>query len=434
MQQRAVRRLAVVLAFSAHVVGYLGPAGGQGGRPAAASVGFVDPVVVTGTDVAEPGIDIASDGTIYLNSPGGLNPGQPGSVSEVYRSDDGGVTWVRTPPGLRALFPGGGDSDLAVDPGTGNLSFSDLWLGSATVARSTDRGQTWVVNPVQGVILQDRQWLAAPGGDVVYHVTHQLPVGLVVSKSFDGGLTYPVHSVAATVADQTGCICPPGTLVAERGVGGVLGSGDKVGVIYPTSIGGVKFARSETGGLLFATSDVSPPGEGDVAGFLGFPVVVNAGGGRLVAVWLEVGGGRSAVRMSRSSDWGTTWEAPRSLVEAGTPVYPWVDARGPKVAVSLYHTDAGGTPGTVPEEATWYERYLESNDGGETFSPLVTVDPVPVKSGPICTEGAGCAGDRELLDFQSVAIDAAGRANLAWTRSVDNVEDTEIRFTRQAGS
>jgi len=85
----------------------------------------------------------------------------------------------------------------------------------------------------------------------------------------------------------------------------------------------------------------------------------------------------------------------------------------------------------VPESAQWFESYLESTDGGSTFSALETVDPTVVKSGPICTEGTGCNGDRELLDFQSDTIDNAGRANLIWTRSLDGVADTELRFAKQ---
>ena len=77
------------------------------------------------------------------------------------------------------------------------------------------------------------------------------------------------------------------------------------------------------------------------------------------------------------------------------------------------------------------ESYLESTDGGATFTPLAVIDTVPVKTGPICTQGINCSGDRELLDFQSVTVDGAGRANAAWTRSIDGVSDTELRFARQ---
>src|SRR5438874_12111235 len=83
--------------------------------------GFGAPVVVTGLDTGEPGIDVAPDGAIYVNAPSGLLSNLPGSPSFVFRSDDGGQTWTLTPPSLRANLPGGGDSDLAIDPGTGTL-------------------------------------------------------------------------------------------------------------------------------------------------------------------------------------------------------------------------------------------------------------------------------------------------------------------------
>src|SRR5262249_52988199 len=147
-----------------------------------------------------------------------------------------------------------------VDPVSGTLYMTDLWLGSATVSRSTDRGVTWVANPVQGVVVQDRQWVATAGEGNVYHVTHQIPAGLVVSKSTapTDGLVYPLSTVAATPVDQTGCVCPPGNLVAEQGIG-PLGSGDRVGLIYATSTGGIKFARSTNGALTFTNVPVSPP-------------------------------------------------------------------------------------------------------------------------------------------------------------------------------
>jgi len=99
--------------------------------------------------------------------------------------------------------------------------------------------------------------------------------------------------------------------------------------------------------------------------------------------------------------------------------------------VTVYHTDASGTPDTVDQKSQWFEAYLESTNGGSSFTALAVIDPLPVKSGPICTEGTDCNANRELLDFQSVALDGAGRANATWTRSIDGVSNTEIRFARQ---
>ena len=402
-----------------------------GAGPAAIAAGsFGPPVVVTGLNDGEPEIDIATDGTIYVNAPSGFLSNLPGSPSHVFRSDDGGSSWTLTDPGpLRGNMPGGGDSDIAIDRADGSLYMTDLWLGSSTVSVSHDRAASWVSVPTHGVVVQDRQWIATTGGGIVYHVTHQIPAGLIVSKSVGGGVVYPLQSIAATPLDQTGCICPPGMLIAEAG-GGLAGLSDKVGVIYSTSTGGVKFARSTNGGLLFSSTEVSPASDADTAA--GFPIVAGAGGNHLVAVWMEVQGNSSRVVFNDSHDWGATWSSPRALVSSGANLYPWVDARGSKVSVTLYHTDTPGTPDTVPAGAQWFETYLESLDGGASFSAPAAVDTTPVKSGPVCTNGSDCAGTRELLDFQSVAIDGAGRANATWTRSIDNVADTELRFARQA--
>src|SRR5881227_1916829 len=315
--------------------------------PAAARASFNSPVVVTSANLGEPGIDVAPDGTLYVNAPTGLLSNLPGSPSDVFRSDDGGSTWALLPAGLKANFPGGGDSDISLDPQTGALAESDLWLGSSTVSKSTDKGQTWTANPVQGVVVQDRQWVAQSGGGVVYHLTHQIPSGLIVSKSIDGGVTYPISTVGATPVDQTGCVCPPGTLIAEGG-DGLLGTNDKVGFVYATSTGGVNFARSTNGGLTFTQETVGPASSADTT--QAFPVVANAGGGHLAAVWLENDGTTaSVIKYSQSSDWGATWSAPRTLVSDGASVYPWVAAQGSKIAISLYHTTASGTSGDVPE-------------------------------------------------------------------------------------
>src|SRR3954464_9004858 len=322
------RRTAALAALAVAVVLVAGPA--------AAHASFGSPVVVTGADLGEPGIDVARDGAVYVNAPTGLLSNLPGSPSDVFRSDDGGATWNLLPTGLKANFPGGGASDLSLDPQTGAIAETDLWLGSATVSKSTDKGQTWTANPIQGVVVQDRQWVAQAGGGVVYHLTHQIPSGLVVSKSVDGGLTYPISTVGATPVDQTGCVCPPGSLIAEGG--SALGLSDQVGFVYSTSTGGVNFARSTNGGLTFTNVAVGPASSGATNG--AFPVVANAGGNHLSVVWMESSGNSSVVKYSQSGDWGATWSAPRVLVSAGTSLYPWVAAQGSKVSVSLYHTDA----------------------------------------------------------------------------------------------
>src|SRR3989442_11845193 len=89
---------------------------------------FGAPVVVTGLDQGDPVIDVAPDGTIYVNAPAGLLSNLPGSPSFVFRSDDVGATWTPTPAGSHANLPDGVDSDLSIDPVAGTLYMTDLRL------------------------------------------------------------------------------------------------------------------------------------------------------------------------------------------------------------------------------------------------------------------------------------------------------------------
>jgi len=386
---------------------------------------FGSPVVVSGDDASEPGIDVAPDGTLYINAPVGLLATIPGSPSDVFRSDDGGTTWKKLPASLKASLPGGGDSDIAVSA-DGTLSETDLWLGSSTVSTSSDKGQTWLANPLQGIVGQDRQWVTATSGGRVYHVVHQIPTGLWVSRSIDGGLTYPQHNLAASALDQTGCICPPGNMVSEDG--GL--TGDKVGGVYATSDGGVGFYRSTNGGLTFTNTRPAPASSATTSD--AFPSVATDGHDHLAVVWEADTGNSATVWLNTSNDFGATWGTPRQIVSSGTSLYPWVAYQGSKVAVSLYHTSASGTPDTVPSNAQWFESYTESIDSGATFSALQTVDSTPVKTGPVCTGGINCSANRELGDFQQVAIDTGGHAVMSYCRSIDNASNTEIRFVKEA--
>jgi len=386
---------------------------------------------VTRQPMSEPGVVVAPDGTIYVDGPEGLLSSAPTSPSPVFRSEDGGATWTETPLGMRADFPGGGDSQVAIDPASGTLYMTDLWLGDSTVSVSGDKGETWQASPVQGVVVQDRDWIATTGNGIVYHAVHQIPLGLVVSRG-SGGLVYPQSTVAATPVDQEGCECPSGDLIAEAGGGaaaGLANATEMVGLIYSTSAGGVKFARSDDSGLSF--TNVAIQGESSNETNASFPVVANAGGGHLVASWQNMQGESSSVAYSESSDWGESWAPPRTLVGSGTSVYPWIAARGSKIGISLYHTSAAGTPETVPAGAQWFETYLESTDGGATFSAPVDVAPdLVAKEGPICLEGVECSEDRELGDFQSLAIDNDGNADLAWMH-VGDEESSEVLLSRE---
>jgi len=84
----------------------------------------------------------------------------------------------------------------------------------------------------------------------------------------------------------------------------------------------------------------------------------------------------------------------------------------------------------VPSGTQWFETYLESSDGGTTFTTPASVSSTPAKTGPICTEGTNCTANRELGDFQSLTLDNLGNANLTWVHS-NNGASTEVLFAHQ---
>ncbi|MHB8244669.1 MAG: hypothetical protein ACYDGN_04815 [Acidimicrobiales bacterium] len=374
-------------------------------------------------NLGEPGIVIAPPGTpnagdMYINAPTGVS-----SPSDVFLSTNKGGTWTLTSPGLRALAPGGGDSNLAVGPASGNLYLIDLWLGSSTASESTNNASSWVPNPLGGLVVQDRQWIAPAGGGSAYVTYHQIPSGILVTKlvSVGGALVPTTTTVAASVANQTGCECPPGNLISQ-------GSSD-VGVIYSTSSGGVNFASSTNGGSTFSNATVAPASSASTIN--SFPVVADAGAGNLVAVWLDDSSSGTNVELATSSDFGATWSAPSTLLSesAGTYVYPWVAARGSQAVVSYYNATSGGsnlagsTPDGAPSSTLWYENALGltinsfgAGSSSYTSTPPLAADTTPVKNGPVCTQGAACSGNRQLLDFQSVAL---GQPSSSGTIPVD---------------
>ena len=413
----------LIAGAAALVAVFAAPLGTTRSAGAAPTLTFAAPVQV-GTGGSEPGIVQSPDGNLFINAPDGLLANGT-SPSFVFRSSAQGLTWTLTPPGARSNNPGGGDSQIAVDPSNGTLSMIDLWLGSSTASVSTSDANTWTSQPVGGQPVQDRPWIAAAGGGIVYEATHAVPAGIVVSKSTDSGLAYGPGVVAATAADQTGCVCPPGNVIAQGG-GALLGSTDKVGVIYATSTGGINFAHSSNGGTSWTNTPVQGPTSDTTNS--AFPVVANAGGGHLYATWLNETGSASVIAFSSSSDWGSTWSAPTTVVSSGTSVYPWVAANGSTVAISLYHTTTvSPTPDVAPAGTQWFASALKSADGGSTWSPLTTADATAAKTGPVCTGGTNCSSDRELGDFQTDMLDSAGHVDITYVRVPSaGVEDIEF--------
>jgi hypothetical protein len=367
---------------------------------------FGPPVKLPGSNGgSEPGINISSNGTIFVDAP----TGTPGH-SALWRSLDGGATYKTVPfssPWSR--LPGGGDSDVVT---RGNdLWFLDLYLGSNSVTISHDNGATWSTgSPITTLPASDRQWIALgdpdpiTGMDTLYALYAQTVVAasqVMVAKSVDGGLTWPLHYPAPAIDGAHGST---GKLSAE-------GSN----LAFAWEDGGVlSVARSADGAQTWQTTSVATGVTGVIPGF--------AMDGDVMAVAFTTRGDFT-VKVAVSTDRGVTFGTPVAVSQPlSTNIFAWVDVRGSKVAVTWYGTNAlddkgaPKDPNFVGADATWMVRYVESTDTGATWS--TQIDAAFAKTGQICTRGLSCpnvgAGDRELGDFLTPTIGVDGRTRITY--------------------
>ncbi|MGB0651773.1 MAG: sialidase family protein [Thermoplasmatota archaeon] len=391
---------------------------------------------------AEPNLDVAPDGTIWVTAPTGLQfkPNVAQGAAYLWRSADDGATWetLRSPIATGVDPTGSGelgpfcscDADVAVgDDGT--VYFTDWWSigitpGNYLVEFSSDGGDSWTPSPVPILphksVLMDRQWLLplSDGRIGLFHAElfPAEPRSIEATFSADGGLTW---SLPVDVVDEglnlighpmeltDGTILAPWAEIEQ-------GSSD-----LWTAPGQAMVARSTDGGATWEQHLVSPVpgGYGNLWPIQG---AADQAGNAYVAwgAWDHDAGDeereRMAMFLSKSSDGGVTWSDPAKLRARGVNALPWVAATGNgTVAVGWYGGDTEGDPLEAPDDATWYAYAAESLDGGETFA-LTKVDPEPVKTGPFCPIGGACPSDRELLDYVSLDYAPDGRLWYAYAK------------------
>jgi hypothetical protein len=393
----------------------------------AATTTFAPPVAVDDSRPAsEPGIMVDPLGRIFVNAP----PGLPGP-SYVWRSDDGGSTFVFAGPGTVGASPGGtgvviggGDSNLSADA-AGNLYFIDLWLANSSTAVSLDGGINWFGQPFGTVPIQDRPWLAADpdakrAGNV-YSVTEQLGTGIFISIAkplasvVPSGLVYPVSVLEVSDADR-GLVgtAPAGPIITNQ-------KGDTYNVysVFTGSNGsGIGLSKLPNGAQTTSNSQVTPAMSAHDQ-TQAFPVIAvdNAADDNLYVVWTDpISAADWEIRFASFN--GSTWS---NAVTVGYGVYPWITAEGAgKVDIGWYSAQRSGYNGDpnngAAAHAVWDVDFAQSlNALAATPSFTAPVQAATaVKSGNICTGGTSCSADRELGDFMSIAHDAAGNALLSY--------------------
>lgn len=445
------------------------PLGGQGLLPGGLPLRFLDAVAMDQpTGGAEPNIAVLGDGTLFIAAVAGSQerPNALEGAAWLWRSADAGATWetLRAPardtplgtlPMTRRPF-GSSDADVVTSP-DGWVYYTDWWnwgapvagtprYGSYLVERSSDGGATWESSPVTtldslGGI--DRQWLVAGEGGFVglfyayFHGAQNAlrragdPFGradtvmsLQAVFSRDHGASWgepvtvvpPISGHAYQIAHPLPL--PDGTLVLPYG--DVLDTSVERDDFANPAV--VRVMVSEDGGATWERRTVAavPEGFDNLWAVQGAADATGIGPeerGHPYVAWAARTGANMTVFVSRSGNDGVTWSEPLPLRAAGLNFLPWLAARGDgTLAVGWYGGDATGKPEEAPEDAAWYAYVAESRDGGRTFE-VAKVSEEPVKTGPLCPKGAACSGNRELLDYVSLAYGPDGRLHYAFARS-----------------
>lgn len=428
----------------------------------------------------EPDLAIATagkyKGSTYTSVPNGFST----TMSYLWRSDDNRRSFHFTEGnalGKQTTCVGGGDTELKVDPVSGDVYFNDLQgLTNFTNSRSTDGGHTWQTSctSVNGVGV-DRQWIGidSNGGKSAvgsgandgrlyfdYDNVEQNLGGnqLVMNESVDG-----VHYGNKCELSGAPCALPPAVISPDEGIPGnivvdnVAGSRfqHRVYAIHTDSAnsgiivsycGGLKTDKSAAQVADYCTDptkfDPSDPSrvntnwhdsfvraKGNWQGGYLFPSIAVDTKGNLYAVWAEYPGqsaasGPGAIKLAISRDGAKTWSAPITISPKSLPndVMPWVVAGSPgRIGIAWYgSTTAKGAQGAYgpdsADNAQW-NLYYSTSLNALTKSPafgMTKVSDHPVKYGNISTQGLGGSPDRSLGDFFQVQMGLHGEAVISY--------------------
>lgn len=427
----------------------------------------------------EPEIEVDRFGTIYIGAIRGI----PGGV-DFWRSDNGGSSfqYLGQPDGAQNPSPvppspeggaGGGDVDLAlgdpffvvppvtgVSPGiqsTGRVYVTSLWLGSATMSVSVDRGDNWAPFPFTTAQL-DRQWNVARGDKTVYMSLRKLAQAqtgahdVYVAQSDDGGATWPkgsfVQDPATGVGDDVG---GNSALLSDGTMLGTFVSRNKRDLYvwrtpkYPAH-GPANIPVGTMDAPIFTPNTFDTGlifhGAGSLTTSNRFPIMAVDQGDNIHIVFSD----RHNIYLTSCPSGANptlpaSWTKPVPLNAPGvagfeftrTCVLPWVRGGAPgKVAVIWYGTDMAGDPDTPAFEtapAQWKLVYAQV-ENALAAQPNVYVDVASkqgggiVHKGQICLRGLGCPdGTRELAEYSSVTVDPDGFPNIAYEATIINGVD-----------
>ena len=328
----------------------------------------------------------------------------------------GNATWKDVSPLIPGLYTF--DPIIETDKQTGRTWTSQLDLYCSRMAYTDDAGSNWTQVPLgcglgaawdhQTVgVGPFRDGVLTPVGSYPNAVYYCAQTGATAqcSTSLDGGLTFLPARPAYTAAD---CTTAFGHLKAAPD-----------GTIYlpPFECGGqAGLARSDDNGLTWSVHLVDGSAtNGDAM----HPSVDAGADGTVYYAWGGVLtgqlGGPPYAAMSR--DRGESWSKPVRLgTEHGivqSRFVTTVAGDGDRAAVAFLGAKVPGDSSAPAYTGEWRAYVAFTYDRGKTWKTVDATPKQPVQLGAICTSGALCLADRNLLDFIDVVIDGRGNVLVA---------------------
>ena len=319
----------------------------------------------------------------------------------------GKAAWKDVSPLLPGLYSF--DPILETDTKSGRTFTSQLDLWCSRMAYSDNAGTTWTQVPV-GCALGatfDHQTVGVGklvGGDpdgypnAVYYCA-QTGATAMCGVSEDGGDTFGPATAAYTINDCTTAF-------------GHLKSGPD-GTAYLPSYecqGRAGLATTRDNGKTWSVRTVPGSTIGDAM----HPSVGVGSDGTVYFAWggQDDGGPGGAPYVSVSRDRATSWTKPyrlgREVGVVNTRFVTTVAGDGDRAAVAYLGSRTPGDGSATTWAGEWRLYVSFTYDRGKTWS-TVEATRHPVQAGPICTSGALCMENRNLLDFNDLVIDGRGR-------------------------
>jgi hypothetical protein len=399
-----------------------------------------------GTNTAgEPAIHVSRAGLIGLGSENGLGNGSEfwsgHQVGGTTAASGCALTYDGQPNAFGHLGASGGDVDVAFapqpDPATGTyrIYVSSLNLASVNVATSADDGTSWSQVPVvEGIPVDDREWIAASGPSTALLSYHDVATGNIdVLRSDDGGQTFVEQSQAIDNPDQssnnqignlvidhvnTPAGAQPGDFWAYQSYVGPSSPGSDV---YDEAF----LAVSSDGGATW-TDRAIPCSTKFGAGHgldHNFPNVSVAPNGTL---FYTVSNDK-AVYVAMSSDHGRTWSCSGAVSGTSKAIFPWIVATSAGEDLVYY-----GAQGTGADQlwSVYFAQNLTQKVSGWSTTRVVAVH-----KGGVCEGGISCNGGRQLFDDFGVDTDRAGWAHIAYSHDSPDLggPDTYTGYAVQTG-